>query len=274
MASGAGAAQGGVMPFSSTIANHRIVERIQRIRQHPDAGYGVAIGLVSLAALARLALSDYLGAQIPFITFFPAIIIATLLGGLWPGVCATILSALTAWYLFLPPAFSWELGQRELVQLLVFLFFCGINLAIVSVVNALMGGVLAREEDMRILLDCVPGGIVVIDEHGDIKLVNAGTEKLFGYKRVELLGRNVEILVPARLAEMHKAERERFLQKPEARPMGVGRDLSGRRKDGSEFPVEIDLNPISRNGRSAVLAMVIDISERQRAQQGQHRFRP
>jgi PAS domain S-box-containing protein len=259
------------MPFRSIIANQRIVERIERIRQHPDDAYGVAIGLVALAAFARLALGDYVGTQLPFITFFPAIIIAALLGGLWPGVCATILSALAAWYLFLPPAYSWGLEHRELVQLLLFLFFCAVNLAVVTIVNALMDGVLAREEDMRRLLDCVPAAIVVVDEHGQIKLVNAGTEKLFGYKRLELLERNIEILVPARLAEMHKSERERFLQKPEERPMGVGRDPRGRRKNGSEFAVEIVLNPITRNGRSAVLATIIDISERKRAQQSQDR---
>src|SRR5262245_46789268 len=184
--------------------------------------------------------------------------------------CATILAVLAAWYQFLPPAYSFELGYRELVQLLLFAFFCVINLAVVAVVNALMDHARAQEENARILLDCVPVGIVVVDAQGNIKLVNASTEKLFGYKRFELLDRSIEVLVPVRLGDMHKAERKTFLQKPEARPMGAGRDLTARRRDGSEFPVEIGLNLVSHDGSSAVMATVIDISERKRAQQGQH----
>jgi PAS domain S-box-containing protein len=258
------------MPLSNPFANRRIVEVVEGIRQHPDAAYGIAIGLVALATLTRWAMGDYIGGQVPFITFFPAITIGALLGGIWPGVCATILSVVAVWYLFLPPAFSFELGYREFIQLLLFIFFCIINLAVVAVVSALMDRARAQEENARVLLDCVPAGILVVDEQGNIKLVNASTEKLFGYKRFELLDRNVEVLVPARLGDMHKLERNMFLQKPEARPMGAGRDLRARRRDGSEFPVEIGLNPVSHNGRSAVLAMVIDISERKRAQQSQH----
>ena len=260
------------MPLSGTVAKPRIVELVQAIRRHPDAPYAVAIGLVALATLARWAMGDYGGGEIPFITFFPAIIIATLIGGLWPGVCAIILSVLSAWYLFIPPAFSFELGSRELVQLLWFILFCGINLAIVVAVNALVDRVMAQEQDMRTLLECAPAGVVVVDEEGSIKLVNASTEKLFGYKRSELLEKNIETLVPARLADMHKAERKMFVQKAQARRMGAGRDLTGRRKDGSEFPVEIDLNPVSHDGTSGVLATIIDVSERKRAQQSQQRL--
>jgi PAS domain S-box-containing protein len=255
------------MPLSNPFANRRIVEVVEGIRQHPDAAYGIAIGLVALATLTRWAMGDYIGAQVPFITFFPAIIIGGLLGGIWPGVCATILSVLAAWYLFLPPAYSFELGGREFVQLLLFTFFCLVNLAVVAVVNALMDRARAQEENARILLDGMPTGIVVVDEQGNIKLVNATTEKLFGYKQSELLDRNVAVLVPDRLADLHQVERNTSLQKPEARPIEVRRDLRARRKDGSEFPVEIGLSPVSHNGRSAVLATVIDISERKRGQQ-------
>jgi PAS domain S-box-containing protein len=258
------------MAPSNPFANRRIVEAVEAIRQHPDAAYGIAIGLVALATLTRWALGDYFGAQVPFITFFPAIVTAALLGGLWPGVCATIVAIVAAWYLFLPPAYSFELGDREFIQLLLFVFFCVINLAVVTVVNALVDHARAQEENARTLLDCVPMGIVVVNAQGNIKLVNASTERLFGYRRFELLDRSVEVLVPVRLGDGHKAERNTFLQKPESRPMGAGRHLTGRRKDGSEFPVEIGLNPISHDGRSAVFATVIDISKRKRAQQSPH----
>src|SRR5262249_16623972 len=152
---------------------------VEGIRQHPDAAYGIAIGLVALATLTRWAIGDYIGGNVPFITFFPAIIIGALLSGIWPGVCATILSVLAGWYLFLPPAFSFELEYREFVQLLLFVFFCLINLAAVAVVNAVMDRARAQEENARILLDGVPAGIVVVDAQGNIKLVNASTERLF-----------------------------------------------------------------------------------------------
>src|SRR5262249_60033846 len=115
-------------------------------------------------------------------------------------------------------------------------------------------------KECRPRLEGAPAGIVVVDEEGSIKLVNASTEKLFGYKRSELLEKNIETLVPARLADMHKAERKTFVQKPQARRMGAGRDLTGRRKDGSEFPGEIDANPVSHDGRTDLLAPFSDRS--------------
>src|SRR5438445_10399758 len=92
------------MPLSNPFANRRIVEAVKAIREHPDAAYGIAIGLVAFATLTRWAMGDYIGAHIPFITFFPAIIIGALLGGVWPGVCATILAVLAAWYRVRPVA--------------------------------------------------------------------------------------------------------------------------------------------------------------------------
>jgi len=136
--------------------------------------------------------------------------------------------------------------------------------------SKLMDRARAQEENARILLDGVPAGIVVVDEQGNIKLVNASTERLFGYKQFELLDRNVEVLGPDGLADMQPVERNTFLQKPEARAIGVRRDLRARRRDGSEFPVEIGLSPVNHNGGSAVLATITDLSERKRAQQRQH----
>ena len=89
-----------------------------------------------------------------------------------------------------------------------------------------------------------PSGTVLVDHQGRIVLVNAHVEKLFGYPRDELIGKMVEILVPERFAQSHAGDRAKFFAAPEARAMGAGRELFARRKDGSEFPVEIGLNPI------------------------------
>jgi two-component system sensor kinase FixL len=104
-------------------------------------------------------------------------------------------------------------------------------------------------------------------------LVNAHAEKLFGYARDELIGKAVEILVPERFARGHPDDRAKFFAAPEARAMGAGRELFARRKDGSEFPVEIGLNPIQTPHGLVVLANVIDISARLAAEEETRRSR-
>lgn len=254
------------MPFSSAFAEHPVLERAMRVRRNRSAGFGISILLVGFAAFTRWLLADAIGDGVPFITFYPAIILATFLGGLWPGVLAAFLSSLIAWYGFLPSP-SGTLASD--VSLLVFLGVSGINIGLVTVLNRAMDRVLAQHENIRFLMDSAPNGIVVVDEEGQIKLVNARAELLFGYRHDELVGLTVDLLVPKSVQDAHREYRAEFDRAPEHRAMGAGRDLSGRRKDGSEFPVEIGLNPISREGRDAVLATVIDISERRQAQDRQ-----
>jgi two-component system sensor kinase FixL len=118
----------------------------------------------------------------------------------------------------------------------------------------------------RLATEAAPSGIVVVDDQGRIVLVNAHIEELFGYEREELVGKPVEILVPERLASQHPAHRAEFHAAPTARAMGEGRELFGRRKDGSEFPVEIGLSPIQSPKGMLVLAAVVDISARKLAE--------
>ena len=127
------------------------------------------------------------------------------------------------------------------------------------------------EEQFRLVVEAAPNSIVVSDEAGKIVLVNAQTEKLFGYKREELIGCDIETLVPERYRQKHPHHRSIFMDHPSARPMGVGRDLFGLRKDGSEFPVEIGLNPINTEQGLTVLASILDITERKRTEE-QNRF--
>ncbi len=122
------------------------------------------------------------------------------------------------------------------------------------------------EEKFRLVVESAPNAIVTIDRCGRIVLVNAQTEKLFGYRRGELLGQPVELLVPDRFRGGHPGHRDGFFARPETRAMGVGRDLSGRRKDGSEFPIEIGLNPIAADEGPLVLAAIVDITERKRTE--------
>src|SRR5205823_9303466 len=102
----------------------------------------------------------------------------------------------------------------------------------------------AREAQFRSMIEGAPNGLVAVDEQGRIKTINSQVEQLFGYRRDDLVGQRVEILFPERYRTEDPDLWNAFWESPEARPMGNGRDLFARRKDGSEFPVEIGLNPI------------------------------
>src|SRR6059036_1527667 len=129
------------------------------------------------------------------------------------------------------------------------------------------------EEKFRLATEASPSGIILVNDRGHIVLVNSQIEKLFGYQREELLGKLVDILVPERFASQHPAHRAEFFAAPTARAMGAGRELFARRKDGSEFPVEIGLNPIQTSEGILVLAAVVDISARKLAEEEALRHR-
>ncbi len=133
-----------------------------------------------------------------------------------------------------------------------------------------------RYRQMRLfkgLLETGPDGMVIVDDAGTIVLVNAQIERLFGYGRSELIGQPVEILVPDRFSGMHMAFRNGYVTEPRTRPMGLAGDLYARRKDGSEFPVEISLAPLETDQGLLVSAAVRDISERRRMQEATDRIK-
>lgn len=120
------------------------------------------------------------------------------------------------------------------------------------------------DRELRLLFEATPTGMIVTDQDGIITFVNVQIEKLFGYPRSELIGRPVELLIPERSRTGHPALRDAFMARPETRGMGQARDLYGLRKDGTEFPVEIGLNPFLSGDRMLVVGSVIDITERKR----------
>lgn len=117
------------------------------------------------------------------------------------------------------------------------------------------------------VVEWAPTAMVIVDAHGRIVVVNAQTEQVFGCRREELLGKPVEVLIPARVMHQHRALRASFLALARPRAMGMGRPLFAKRRDGSEFPVEIGLTPLRFGRRTLVLATIVDISERRAAEE-------
>jgi PAS domain S-box-containing protein len=164
-------------------------------------------------------------------------------------------------------------GRRIDVSLNICLFNsdAGEVIGLIKIVRDLTMKRLA-EEKFRLAVEACPSGLVMVGSAGDIVLVNQEVERQFGYSRVELVGKSIDILVPEKARAQHTQHRDRFARKPESRRMGAGRDLFGMRKDGSEFPVEVGLTPIETREGLMVFGVIVDISERKRVESLKNEF--
>lgn len=123
----------------------------------------------------------------------------------------------------------------------------------------------SQERFANALLESAPDAMVVADRYGTIVMVNKQTEQLFGYQRDELVGKTLQMLIPARFREQHSRHVEKFVACPSVRPMGAGTELFALRKDTVEIPVDISLSPLQTEAGVLVTAAIRDISERKRA---------
>ncbi|MEQ9151645.1 MAG: PAS domain S-box protein [Parvibaculum sp.] len=223
---------------------------------------------VAASVGAHLAAGDLL-ADAPFLTFYPVIILAAIVGGPRAGLLAVIASGVAADYFFLPPVHAIAFTSSEFVALGLFALVALMQVGLVTLFDVVIDRLWRQAETARFVLDAEPTGLIAVDEAGLVQLVNRSVEEQFGYLRDELFGQSVDILLPAEVRDEHAQLRKAFLLHPQARPMGAGRDLQGRRKDGTTMPVEVGLNPIVRDGRRGALATVTDITERKAAERRQ-----
>ncbi|GEM_PF-2494755 len=176
--------------------------------------------------------------------------------------------------IFIPPMLGWFrlMGERRglyepafgiaVVAAFLVVFLVAVIGRTASVLDSAESVRRRAVDRAKLVVEATPTAIVMVDDHGRIALVNSQTEKLFGYSRAELLDQPIEMLVPQRYLSEHAEQRKNFFHQPVDRVMGSGRDLHGRRKDGSEVPIEIGLNPIRTDEGSFVLADIIDITKR------------
>jgi two-component system, LuxR family, sensor kinase FixL len=232
--------------------------------------YGLALTLVLASLLLRLLLDPMIGNRAPYIFYFPAILVSSVLGGLGPALLATIASAGLVLYQLGAPG---DLDQPDLLNTLVY--------AVVGVAISWFGEhlrqaqfraaegtqeVVAREAHLKSILETVPDAMIVIDETGTMHSFSAAAERLFGCSASEAIGENVSMLMPSPDQEAHDGYLRRYLTTGERRIIGVGRIVVGRRKDGSTFPMELGVGEMSSGGKRFFTGFIRDLTERQRTE--------
>ena len=237
-------------------------------------GYLVAFLLVAGAVAIRLPLDGFFGASVPFLLFFPAMLAASWYGGLGPGLLGTIVSGLAAMYFFLPPDGFAIGGAVDVVSLAL---FTTIGVAIAALNHRLrseeasrrLEAELARTRAERLdaIINTTVDGIIVIDSKGALESFNHGAERLFGYSESEVKGRNVSMLMPSPYHEEHDTYLRRYLSTGKAAIIGTGREVQGRRRDGTVFPLHLSVGEMSIGGERKFTGMLHDLSQRVRLEE-------
>lgn len=231
------------------------------------------VALAVLPPLAALTLQwvflPYYGSRL-WMLFYPAVFLSSWIGGLYGGLASTAISVAFVLCFFAPPEFLSNLEDPD--HFLQVAIFVGMGVLFSVFHDRLrktnrqakvaLDGLSSVKGQAEAMVEAASEPIVVADREGRITLVNARTEAVFGYSREELLGQSIEMLVPDKDRAQHVAFRNRFSADPKRRPMGTGRELHARRKDGSEFPVEISLSPLVTSKGTHVTSAIVDITER------------
>ncbi|MFW6076898.1 MAG: sensor histidine kinase [Hyphomicrobiales bacterium] len=225
--------------------------------------YGAALVLVVLAFILHIALTPLLGQQAPYLFYVAAVFVSGILGGLGPGLLATVVSLV---FVLANAAATEPISRQEALGALAF--------GILGVGMAWFGERLLRAsrraaasaQHLKSILDTVPDAMIVIDEAGIMQSFSAAAERLSGHSAEEAIGRNVSMLMPSPYREQHDGYLRRYLETGERRIIGIGRVVVGERKDGSTFPMELAVGEMNSGGKRFFTGFIRDLSERQQTE--------
>lgn len=241
----------------------RFLQAVFSSRFEGKIGYLLAAAVVAIIFVVRLTLEGILSGTALFILFIPGILLSAIAGGIGPGLLAFGLSFLGALYIGGAGAASW-------VQSPVFI--------VVGLVIAWMGEMLhharraldkteetlrAQQEHLRSILDTVPDATVVIDEQGHITSFSAAAVRQFGFQEAEVVGRNVNILMPEPYHSEHDGYIRRYLATEQKRIIGIDRVVVGRRRDGSTFPMKLAVGEMQSTSGRFFTGFIRDLTERE-----------
>jgi PAS domain S-box-containing protein len=237
------------------------VADVEHLRRSPLTAYAVAVLCAALSVLVRVALDPVWGARLPLLTFFPAVAVAAWFGGLRPGLVATLLCALAGAYYWFP--LKQELRGKEYADLVALAVFVSIGVLLSVLHEALH----RRRRQMDALLDRSLDAVIIADREGRIRTWNPRAAQLFGWSREEIRGQSLaDTIVPPSLREAHRRGFARYLATGEGPVLDRLIELPARRRDGTEFPIEIAITPVRVGGSVIFSAFVRDISERKRVE--------
>jgi two-component system sensor kinase FixL len=239
--------------------------------------YVLVLALVALTFLLRSLIAPTLGTQSLYLFLMPAVLIAGIGGGFWPGLLATMLCLVLHLYAtgeygnltdVNSPLFAVDVWRAATFVLLgIGISWFGERLRRMRMLaDDSSADTLGREAHLQSILDTIPDAMVVIDVRGVMRSFSAAAERLFGYRHEEVIGKNVSMLMPSPYREQHDGYLERYLRTGERRIIGIGRVVVGERKDGSTFPMELAVGEMKSRNDRFFTGFIRDLSERQQTE--------
>jgi len=252
---------------------HRWATRLHRLQRNPVMVYGTAIGAVLIATVIRWALGAYVHDRIPFTTYYPAIVVATLLGGFWLGSFASVVSGFLAWWLFMPPTYGFSFDAAQITSLVAFLLVCVLLVGAVAALNSAVDLLLVEIDNrhktqlslqqLATVAETSEDAIITKDLNGIIKSWNKAAERIFGYSADEVIGKPVSVLIPRDRPNEEPTILERLRKGDHIKHYETVR----QRKDGTLIDISLSVSPLAdATGRIVGASKIArDITERTRS---------